>query len=347
MTVEFQQRRAAHIAARRFSDAYELEEVELDRRPDDINLLFNRAWTLSALKRMDEAAEVRARARRVFDARMAEAKDAQARKMTQLLELVATDMGWTSGAVDAGTVARIMEPHPLDIPDWIRFFPEIAAVGEVVEIPEIGQFEIRDPSHVIDKRLVRAIPWELANVALLSALVQALHPEAEVLDVGANVGSIIVPLALHHPSRRFNAFEPAPETFAALERNLALNSCTNVHAERVGCGSASGRVRFDLGPAENPGEARVSEDGTHEIELVRLDDAMEGRRTGLMKIDVEGAELSVLEGAERILREDRPLVLCEILHGSEKSVFSYFEERGYAGEHVHFRDYLFRPVRRP
>jgi Methyltransferase FkbM domain len=64
-----------------------------------------------------------------------------------------------------------------------------------------------------------------------------------------------------------------------------------------------------------------------------------GKRVSLLKIDVEGAELEIFKGAERILREQSPLLVfeCEDRHleaGSVQDVFSYLKSLGYKGSFI-------------
>lgn len=81
------------------------------------------------------------------------------------------------------------------------------------------------------------------------------------------------------------------------------------------------------------------------VQTVPLDEYFdEAKRIKLLKIDAEGAELEVFKGAERILREQSPLVVfeCEYRHlasGSIQNVFSYLEAFGYEGGFI-FRNRL-------
>jgi FkbM family methyltransferase len=132
-------------------------------------------------------------------------------------------------------------------------------------------------------------------------------------DVGANVGaySLIAAKATGNGARVF-AFEPSPPTFHDLSRNVLLNGCSDsIVALPFALWSETGLHSFKLRSLD-PGTARhhVSSDPrpngplTQRILAVRLDDLVE--RFGLpvpthAKIDVDGAELDVLRGAERTL----------------------------------------------
>ena len=96
-----------------------------------------------------------------------------------------------------------------------------------------------------------------------------------------------------------------------------------------------------INPARRFTSPTVRDFTTVPVPLVALDDYFaEGEyRVALLKIDVEGAELGVLKGAERILRQHKPLLVfeCENRHlapGNVRDVFSWLEQLGYEGRFI-------------
>lgn len=151
----------------------------------------------------------------------------------------------------------------------------------------------------------RAGPYE----ALTSLLIrQSARGAGTFIDVGAHYGFFAVLAGLANPDCRVLAFEPLPENVEILRRNLSLNGISaEVHAAAVS--NVSGRAEFQVSEASdssgfvaNPaaGEARRMQ-----TDVVRLDDLFDRIGVGpvLVKIDVEGNEIRVLEGMERIIRE--------------------------------------------
>jgi len=132
-------------------------------------------------------------------------------------------------------------------------------------------------------------------------LKRSLRDAMTVLDVGANFGVLATLMGEFAPKAKVYAFEPHPQTFAALKRNVAANRL----ADRVRCiqsavGTAVGTVSFlDTGaPATN----RIASPGDHTFEVVLTTiDAFRREHdltsVDFLKIDVEGAELDVLRGA--------------------------------------------------
>ena len=133
------------------------------------------------------------------------------------------------------------------------------------------------------------------------------------VDVGASVGFITARAARR--AERVFAIEPHPVRFAYLERNLELNRLTNVTCFQCALGSRSegSIVLYDLDPSLGPhrldASTKPGPGERFEVPLRRLDDLVQGE-VSLLKIDVEGAELDVLAGAQKLL-ESRPRIIVE------------------------------------
>ena len=133
------------------------------------------------------------------------------------------------------------------------------------------------------------------------------------LDVGANIGNHSV-YAAGMLGRRVIAYEPNPQTFACLAANIAGNGLGGlIDPRRLGVGLAGTVGRMGAVDPTNSGGTRLemAEDG--DLTLVSLDDERAGYpdRVAILKIDVEGMEAKVLEGAGRLLDSDHPVVFAE------------------------------------
>jgi FkbM family methyltransferase len=136
-----------------------------------------------------------------------------------------------------------------------------------------------------------------------------------VVDIGANIGWHTYLLARKvGPSGTVHSFEPIPATCTRLERLVEAEGFTNVVVHRYGCGDKDEFREFvvptDAAFAHIKSSSEDCE-GSQTVRIVRLDDVIQ-HPVSFIKCDVEGAELFVLRGAERILSEFRPVVLCEI-----------------------------------
>lgn len=137
-----------------------------------------------------------------------------------------------------------------------------------------------------------------------------ISPGMTVADIGANIGIYTRMFsALTGATGHVHAFEPAPANFEKLE--ATVSGLSNVSLRHAAVGAGSGTIKLYVSNELNvdhrtfdSGDGRASID----VPLVKLDDYFSpGQRVDFIKIDVQGYELSVLQGAERILRENRDI----------------------------------------
>lgn len=147
-----------------------------------------------------------------------------------------------------------------------------------------------------------------------------IRPGDTVMDVGANIGLWVMGAARHAgPQGNVHAFEPVPENFARLTRNLALNGLNQVCCQQLALSDRSGRAVFYSATDHNSGLGSLTQrdraDRQMETEVMTLDDYCEERAIhgiDLMKVDVEGAELMVFRGAPRVLSSTKaPIIMFE------------------------------------
>lgn len=171
---------------------------------------------------------------------------------------------------------------------------------------------------------------------------QLLKPGDIAVDIGANIGYFTLLFAqCVGSSGHVHAFEPVPALSSKLAENIRLNHLGQVTSHICALSDRKGTARFFSGPKDNTGLSSLREprqaSGSFEVELARLDDVVTtGSRIALVKIDVEGAELQVLRGMERILRDSRPNLLLEITDDflkefgdSAQALMAFTERFGY------------------
>jgi FkbM family methyltransferase len=145
------------------------------------------------------------------------------------------------------------------------------------------------------------------------------HGAAVALDVGANIGNHT--LAFAPLFAKVLAFEPNPIALHLLRANVEMNGLRNVEIYPFGLGRTDARLPYraiqdNLGGGHFLIEGDASQQG--QAFEVRNGDALlgggaDGRRIGLVKVDVEGMEASVFEGLSEVLRKHKPVVLFEAL----------------------------------
>lgn len=140
-----------------------------------------------------------------------------------------------------------------------------------------------------------------------------LDASGVVLDVGANIG--YYSLYMLPRAGAVHAFEPDPRAFTILQSNLEVHA--NAHPHRAAIGKCIGKATFILEP--NCEVSHLADPSTrlgeecYEVEVTTLDQFVTSRdlKVSGIKIDVEGADLDVIEGAIKTLQSQAPLVLTE------------------------------------
>lgn len=138
------------------------------------------------------------------------------------------------------------------------------------------------------------------------------------VDIGAHVGFMSRDMAKFF--KTVHAFEPHPDNFSCLQENTP----DNVICHNAGVSDSNRRAGMKSPAPINSGAWEVCDGDA--INLVKLDDLDIGR-VDFMKIDVQGHELEVLRGAERILCEDSPTIIIEIVDNAE--AYRLLRESGY------------------
>ncbi len=150
------------------------------------------------------------------------------------------------------------------------------------------------------------------------------------VDVGANIGLYTVPAA---QKARVVAVEPSVRNGQRLEENLRINGITSVRVEACALGEKAGEMAF----CDADALAHVERDGTGPKVPVRtLDSILPEDEVSLLKVDVEGFELSVFQGAEDAMQAGRlPVILFEMNHSHERygvsaaEIFGFLHSQGY------------------
>jgi FkbM family methyltransferase len=153
-------------------------------------------------------------------------------------------------------------------------------------------------------------------------LLTLVRPGQTVVDVGANIGYYTLVLAKAvGPGGTVHAFEPVPRLFATLCRNVDSNGFGNVVAEKRACWSAAGEFEIYEAAGGNSGKSSLFEQHAqgiqgHHVQAITIDQYSREKRldvVNLIKIDVEGAETDVLEGATETIQRCRPILVLEVV----------------------------------
>lgn len=136
------------------------------------------------------------------------------------------------------------------------------------------------------------------------------------LDCGANLGYHAITMArMTGPRGKVIAFEPLRVIFQQLNGNAFLNGLRNIIALNVAIGNQTGIIQMDYVDVDNPSGVNIgaTKIGAHGdmVEMIKIDDVIQNG-VSFMKIDVQGSEVFLLEGAENLIKNSRPIMFIEV-----------------------------------
>jgi len=149
---------------------------------------------------------------------------------------------------------------------------------------------------------------------------QYIQPGMVVFDVGANIGYYTILLSkLVGENGAVHSFEAAPTTFNRLKEHMRINLCTNIRVHQLAVSDKNGECMIYCAEDSNTGESRLEGfDGfknKESVSCITLDSYFQKEpvnKVDFIKIDVEGAEMLVINGALSLLNNQRPTVMLEI-----------------------------------
>ena len=177
----------------------------------------------------------------------------------------------------------------------------------------------------INNRIVRFPPrwsryfpgdYEADNYSFLE---QQVKPGMDIIDIGAHIGLFSVCTAqLTGPKGNIICFEPTPGTFSILKETLRLNHCDNVTPVQAAVGATQGKTTFYISNAMagcNSNSLVLNKDKAkaeaYDVAITTIDAvcADYNLNPGLIKVDVEGAELDTLKGGVGTMKTARPMFI--------------------------------------
>lgn len=142
------------------------------------------------------------------------------------------------------------------------------------------------------------------------AFQKALAAGHVVFDIGANVGFYtLLASVLVQGEGHVYSFEPFPRNVDYLRKHIEINGIANCTVIEAAVGSEDGKNHFN--PSHSPSMGHLSTRGEITVKTLSLDNALRSKKIrppDVMKIDVEGAELQVLQGCTHTVKVFRPTI---------------------------------------
>ncbi len=171
------------------------------------------------------------------------------------------------------------------------------------------------------------------EIRILGRVLSYCPNDRQVVDVGSSYGSFALALSKVVGERgKVHAFEPQRIIFNMLAGAVALNSIMNVYCYNMAVGARDGRIEIpqfqykgrqlsfgsiEFGPDQKQPLEQARQHDPDRVEYVPLTtlDRFEFARLDLMKIDAEGMEMEILDGADQTIRRCRPIMFVEYHQG--------------------------------
>lgn len=214
--------------------------------------------------------------------------------------------------------------QPLEAEPRVEVPPASEAAVEILHCRRGTMLAFRS-DQVIGRSLRLYGEWSEHELSCLRPYVSA---GTTVIDVGAHIGTHTLAFAQWVASGSVIAVEPQAMVVCLLQANCLLNGVTNVELVNAVCGSGPGEAVVQSFDPANLGATAFRPDVSllgrirrrlhmrplrmkTSVPVLRVDDLAGNRRVSLIKIDAEGMELSVLNGARTVLKNHHPVIFCE------------------------------------
>ena len=169
-----------------------------------------------------------------------------------------------------------------------------------------------------------------------AGMLRVRSPSSIAIDAGAHVGLFTRRMAVDFPL--VLAFEPDPDNYACLVKNLAGADNTTLYFGALGAAPGQGSLRIDA--AHNSGARGVVPGAEGGVRICTIDVAASGHKVGLVKIDTQGSEYDILLGAREVLARDRPVLIVEY---PTEEIWRYLASFGYRPDIQVNKDLVFVP----
>ncbi|MDD4347480.1 MAG: FkbM family methyltransferase [Opitutales bacterium] len=186
--------------------------------------------------------------------------------------------------------------------------------------------------------------YEASEIRLIRSIVQSMGSEIRgFVDVGANAGFYSLAIAKLFPKVKVYSFEPVPQTFELLTRNIKINGLSDIVAFPLGLSDEPGKFTFHTYPSHSVAASRerlldsvVSKTVSCDLDTMDHAVSLNSIPVDFIKCDVEGGELFVFKGGYETIKNNLPVVFSEMLRKwchkfnyHPNDIIMFFSDLGY------------------
>lgn len=181
----------------------------------------------------------------------------------------------------------------------------------------------------------------------LNRISKQIPENAIILDIGANIGNHSMYWVSQSNAKQVYAFEPVKYTFDILQKNVELNHFEDkIKTFNIGLSDRNGNAEISNWNETNLGGTSIKQAESGSIPIRKLDDVeLDTDRIDFIKIDVEGHEIFMLNGAEKTIKKYKPIIFIETFDNLNE-VKNILASYGYKlEEELENHNYIFKPVK--
>ncbi len=203
------------------------------------------------------------------------------------------------------------------------------------KIVNIGHAKFYVPNYPTD--LIQSIIVDngtFYEIDVLKKLQPYIKKNAVILDIGANIGNHSVYWAVKSDAKRIYSFEPVKDFFKILKKNVEINNLNQkIKIFNIGLSNQKINGSISFYDRRNIGGTPVKQNPNGNLLLDKLDNIkIKENAVDFVKIDVEGHELEVLQGARETLIKYKPIIFIESFPDKKPKVHEYLTNLGYRQE---------------
>ncbi|HBQ98012.1 MAG TPA: hypothetical protein DD761_05710 [Cyanobacteria bacterium UBA11691] len=249
----------------------------------------------------------------------------------QYLGIILAKQGNWEAAQSYLREALSLAPHLGKARRWLNLVNLVGSEPPQVEFKshhQVIQLEITGKN--LDVELTQVNDRQFYEQPELDFINETLTRRSAIVDVGANTGNHLVYFAKILGAQLVIPIEFQPDSIAALKTNIALNQITNVDLSKLGyaVGKNSGRAQLTHHPTGDLCLTELKQDPNGTVEVLPLDRLI-ATPVDFIKMDVQGLEIEVLEGAEGLFRQYQPHALIEVTKRNKPGFLSFLERINY------------------
>lgn len=207
---------------------------------------------------------------------------------------------------------------------------------------------------IVDKLDKRTVTLEAFNFNTYEKedsemIYNLIDSKGSIIDIGANVGWYSLHFAAMLNVENVYSFEPIPETYKKLQKNISINNLKNIKSYPIALSEKKQKLPFYYSPMQTGASSSKNilenEDAIQlELESITLDEFVKNNnieQIDFIKCDVEGAELFVFQGALNSIKKFKPIIFTETLRKwaakfnyHPNDIFDFFVKLDYEAYYV-------------